>query len=89
MVYDLVRQRYPGAPCAVGARVRSRETGNVGTIAPPRTGDHDRLCVRFDGSWPPVACDPRELEYLRAPVIALGGARSLNSLPSNPETSRP
>jgi len=74
MAYDLIRQRYPGAPCALGARVRLTETGEAGTIAPPRAGDAG-LRVKVDGRFLPVVCDPQHVEYLRAPVIALGERR--------------
>lgn len=75
MAYDLIRQRYPGAPCAVGARVRLTETGETGTIVHQREGLGDRLCVSVDGRFPPVPCDPRRVEYLRAPVIAIAERR--------------
>lgn len=71
-MYDLVKQRHPGAPCALGARVRRLSDGSIGTIAPPRPGVTG-LCVRFDGTWPPADVNPRDLEYLTAPVAALGG----------------
>lgn len=74
MAYDLIRQRYPGAPCAIGARVTLTETGETGTIAPPRAGDAG-LRVRIDGRFHLVVCDPRRVQYLRAPVIALGEGR--------------
>ena len=70
-MYDGVKQRHPGAPCALGARVRRLSDGAIGTIAPPRpgiTGIH----VRIDGVWPPVDVHPRDLEYLTAPVAVLG-----------------
>ncbi|MGN7122897.1 hypothetical protein [Methylorubrum thiocyanatum] len=74
MAYDLIRQRFPGAPCALGARVRLTETGETGNIAPPRAGD-DGLRVKVDGRFPPIVCDPRRVEYVRAPVVALGERR--------------
>lgn len=74
MAYDLIRQRYPGAPCAIGARVTLTETGQSGTIAPPRAGD-DGLRIRIDGQFLPVVCDPRRVQYMRAPVIAIGEGR--------------
>lgn len=74
MAYDLIRQRYPGAPCALGARVRLTDTGEAGTIAPPRAGD-DGLRVKVDGRFLPVVCDPLRVEYLRAPVVSIGDAR--------------
>lgn len=74
MAYDLIRQLYPGAPCALGARVRLTETGEAGTIAPPRAGDGG-LRVKVDGRFLPIVCDPRRVEYLRAPIIAIGDRR--------------
>ncbi len=74
MAYDLIRQRYPNAPCALGARVRLTETGETGSITSPRAGDNG-LRVKIDGRFPPVVCDPRRVEYARAPVIAIGERR--------------
>ncbi|MGX5773914.1 hypothetical protein [Methylorubrum zatmanii] len=74
MAYDAIRQRYPNAPCALGARVRLMETGESGTISPPRAGDKG-LRVKIDGRFPPVDCDPRCVEYLRAPVVTIGEGR--------------
>lgn len=74
-MYDWVKQRHPGAPCALGARVRRLSDGAIGTIAPPRPGATG-LLVRFDGTWPPADVPPRDLEYLTAPLVALkGGGR--------------
>ncbi|MFY9291644.1 MAG: hypothetical protein WAP03_13235 [Methylorubrum rhodinum] len=72
-MYDRVKQLFPGAPCALGARVRRTTDARVGTIAPPRPGVAG-VCVRFDGSFPPVDVPPSELEYLKAPVVALAGS---------------
>lgn len=71
-MYDLIKQRHPSAPCALGARVRRTTDRRLGTIAPPRAGGAG-VCVRFDGSWPPVDVPPGELEYALAPVVALAG----------------
>lgn len=69
-MYDRVKQLFPGAPCALGARVRRVTDARLGTVAPPRAGGAG-ICVRFDGSWPPVDVPPAELEYALAPVVAL------------------
>ncbi len=63
MAYDVVKQKFPGAPTAIGARIRHRMTDRVGSIVPPRPGE-DGVRVRFDGEFLPKACDPRQLEYL-------------------------
>ena len=70
MAYDLVKQKYPGAPCAVGSRVRHKQTGRTGNIAPAHAGETG-VFVRFDGEFPPKSVDPRAIEYLDAPVVAL------------------
>lgn len=74
MAYDAIRQLHPNAPCALGARVRLKETGEAGTISPPRAGDKG-LRVKIDGRFPPVVCDPRNVEYLSAPIVAIGEGR--------------
>ena len=66
MAYDLVKQRYPGAPSAIGARIREKATARIGSIVSPRAGDTG-VRVRFDGEAMPQACDPCALEYLAAP----------------------
>lgn len=66
MAYDLVKQRYPGAPCAIGARIRDKATARTGSIVSPRAGD-DGVRVRFDGEPMPRPCDPRAIEYLAPP----------------------
>ena len=69
MAYDAIRQRFPEAPSAVGARVRQKLTGRLGSILPPRAGDQG-LRVHFDGHFPPESCDPRAVEYAHPPPAA-------------------
>lgn len=63
MAYDLVKQKFPGSPTAVGARIRHRMTERQGSILPPRAGEAG-VRVRFDGEFMPQSCDPRQIEYL-------------------------
>lgn len=74
MPYDLVKQKFPGAPCALGVRVQHRVTGRTGNIVPQRAGD-EGVRVKFDGEFVPKACHPREISYLDAPVVQLDQAR--------------
>ena len=69
MAYDLIKQKHPGAPCAVGARVRHRETGRTGNVAPQRAGV-DAILVRFDGEAFPKPCAPNAIAYLDGPPSA-------------------
>ena len=66
MAYDLVKQIHPGAPCAVGARVRDAG-GRLGSIVPQRPGLRG-VAVRFDGLFRVVDCPPGELAYAEPPT---------------------
>lgn len=66
MAYDAVKQRHPGAPAAIGARIREKTTARVGRIVNPLPGQNG-VRVSFEGRFPPVTCDPTAIEYLNGP----------------------
>lgn len=74
MAYEGIKQSHPGAPSAVGIRVRHKTTGRVGTIA-PRQGRDDGVRVRFDGEAFAKPCDPQAIAYLTDPAAQLGEGR--------------
>ncbi|GJD92490.1 hypothetical protein BHAOGJBA_6044 [Methylobacterium hispanicum] len=66
MAYDVVKQTHPGAPAAIGARVREKISGREGHIVSPRAGDAG-VRVKFDGQFMPASCDPLTIEYASEP----------------------
>lgn len=74
MAYDVIKLTHPGAPCAVGARVRHTRTGRLGNLVAPRR-DETGLWVRFDGEAFPKSVDPRAIAYCDEPHATLAKGR--------------
>lgn len=66
MAYDLIKQTHPSAPVAIGARVRERLSGRLGSVVHPRAGLRG-IAVRWDGRFGVADCPPDRIDYAAPP----------------------